>query len=190
MKVQAQPHWRWRVSLERKEKRGSIQDCLCLYRWGEPEKGRMGVLQNNECWWFSQSPTLPSSSHPLKADYCSAELFTLMGSAVGVFFDDEPHANRILLAWPFPVSDTVLVGQDRRCAAVTSISNGKQNVWRCSVRGAVAGQRWRLKLGMRVSHACCYSGTTILPSSVILVWAEWSAPSKKLRTGCQGQEGV
>lgn len=85
---------------------------------------------------------------------------------------------------------TVLVGQDRRCAAVTSISNGKQNVWRCSVRGAVAGQRWRLKLGMRVSHPCCYSGTTILPSSVILVWAEWSAPSKKLRTGCQGQEGV
>lgn len=25
--------------------------------------------------------------------------------------------------------------------------------------------RWRLKLGMRVSHSCCYSGTTTLPNS-------------------------
>lgn len=67
--------------------RGSVQDCLWLCRWGEPGQGRMGVLQNNPCWWFGQSPSsLPSSSHPLKADYCSPELFTLLGSAVGVCF--------------------------------------------------------------------------------------------------------
>lgn len=110
-------------------------------------------------------------------------------------FDEEPHSNRILV-WPFPVLDhcpgqiTVLVGQDRRWAAATWISNGKQNVWRYSVCGGPAGRRWRLKLGMRVSHPCWYSGTTTLSNSVILVWAEsGQLPAKSWGLAVRGRKG-
>lgn len=192
MKVQAQPHWRWIVSLDRKESSGSIQDCLCLYRWDEPEQGRKGVLKDKKCWWFSQSPSsLPSSSHPLQADYCNPEYFTLKWSAMGVSFDEEPHGNRILLVWPFPVLD--------HCPGGTGHKMSCSNL----------NLQWEAECLEVLSPWSC-SRTEVQPeagdesfSSLLLQWNnpspqhcnlgvswEWSAPSRKLRTGCQGQEGV
>lgn len=190
MKVQAQPHGKWRVSLDRKESTGSVQVCLCLYRWGEPEQGRMGVLQNSECWWFSQSPSsLPSSCHLLKADYCSPELVTLMGSAMGSVFDEEPHANRILLVWPFPVSDHCSggTGQKMSCSNLNLKWEAEYlevlSPWSCSRTGGGWSWGWEFLIPVATVEQPLFP-------TLILMWAEWWAPSRKLRTGCQGQEGV
>lgn len=120
-----------------------------------------------------------------------------MGSAMGVCFwwGTSFKQNSCLtlpcvgsLSWTEQI--TVLVGQDRRWAAATWISNGKQNVWRYSVCGGPAGRRWRLKLGMRVSHPCWYSGTTTLSNSVILVWAEsGQLPAKSWGLAVRGRKG-
>lgn len=188
MKVQAQPHWRWRVSLDRTQSRGSVQDCLCLHSWGDPGQGRMGVLQNNECWWFGQSPSsLPSSSHPLKADCCSPEIFILMGSVVAVCFwwGTSSKQNSSCLALPCVRSlswwdrtevscSTLNLKWEAECLEVLSLCSCSRTEVEAEAGGSSLLLQWN-----NHSSQLCNPGVS---------W-EWSDPSRKLRTGCRGREG-
>lgn len=142
-------------------------------RW-QPESRRFGVLRNTECRCFCLSlSSLPNSSHLLTLDQCRAELFTLLWGVQRLsFFGQGTSLGPVfcLFVWPFPI------GAHHPSGIVQKMSCSNLNLkwetdveWRQSVHEGVVRQRWRLKLGIRVSHACCYSGTTTLPNSVTLV---------------------